>query len=65
MGCVQIGNRSVIFEKIMGRKPVSDPEGISEEKLQEHSEIYAAHKVTREEWESWMRRTYPPGVSHE
>lgn len=56
MGCVQIGNRKVIAEKIAGTKFSGDPEYISEDKLQEHSAIYAEHKVSREEWESWMYR---------
>lgn len=57
VGCVQIGNRAGIFEKVYGRKPVSDPEGLSEEAMRLRSpETYAANKISREEWEAWMQR---------
>lgn len=56
MGCVQIGNRAVILKKITGRPYLGDPEYIDEAKLQEHREVYEAHKLSRAEWESWMSR---------
>ena len=56
MGCVQIGNRAVIARIITGEEYRGDPEGISEAALQQHREIYAANKLTREEWVSWMQR---------
>jgi hypothetical protein len=56
MGCVQIGNRAVIAEKITGEMYRGDPESISEAKLQEHGALSADHKLSREEWESWMKR---------
>lgn len=54
MGCVQIGNRKVIAEKIIGKPYNGDPEYISEEKLKEHGDLYVDNKITREEWESWL-----------
>jgi hypothetical protein len=56
IGCVQIGNRAVIAEKITGEKYRGDPEHISEAKLQAHSAVYAEHKLSREEWDAWMSR---------
>jgi len=54
MGCVQIGNRAVIAEKITGEKYLGDPKYLSESKLQEHGAVYAEHKLSREEWEAWL-----------
>lgn len=56
MGCVQIGNRAVILEKITGRRFDGDPEYIREPILQEHSAVYNEYKLSREEWESWIKR---------
>lgn len=59
MGCVQIANRQVIVEKITGQPYRSDPEGIDESKLREHRAAYADYKLSRAEWESWMKRHSP------
>jgi hypothetical protein len=56
MGCVQIGNRAVIAKKITGESFGGDPEYLAEAQLQAHEAIYAAHKLTREEWQSWKVR---------
>lgn len=56
MGCVQIGNRAVIAEKIAGQPYRGDPEYIDEAKLQSHGQVYQDNKVTREEWEAWSAR---------
>lgn len=55
LGCVQIGNRAVIVEKITGEPYRGDPEYIDEAKLKEYGALYTDNKVTREEWEAWMR----------
>ena len=60
IGCVEIGNRAVIIEKITGVKFTGDPERIDEGKLREHGEVYTSNKVEREEWQCWMRRTEGP-----
>lgn len=56
LGCVQIGNRAVILGKATGKAYLGDPEYISEVKLREFGTVYTEHKITREEWESWMSR---------
>lgn len=56
LGCVQIGNRKVIAEKITETPYRGDPEYISEAKLQEHAAIYSDNKITKEEWERWSRQ---------
>jgi len=56
VGCVQIGNRAVISEKVTGQAYRGDPEYIDEAKLQQHGTVYTDHKLSREEWESWMKR---------
>ncbi len=50
MGCVQIGNRLIMT----GRKvEQGDPEYIDESKIPK--DIYNKYKITKEEWEAWMR----------
>ncbi len=50
MGCVQIGNRLIMT----GRKIFDgDPEHIDESKIPK--DIYKMYKITKEEWEAWMR----------
>lgn len=56
LGCVQIGNRQVIAEKISGNKFLGDPEYISEAKLREHGAVYEGHKLSRADWTSWLNR---------
>lgn len=59
MGCVQIGNRAIIAQKVTGERYRGDPEYINEAALQKHGAVYAEHKLSREELESWMRRHTP------
>lgn len=54
MGCVQIGNRLVMTGT---RVTLVDPEYINESKIPH--EVYQRHKITREEWDDWMRRHHP------
>jgi hypothetical protein len=56
LGCVQIGNRAVIAEKITGQPYRGDPEYIDENRLCEHGAVYDDNKITREEWDAWMLR---------
>jgi hypothetical protein len=53
LGCVQIGNRMVMVETASGHKFRGDPEYIDESRIP--PEIYKKYKVTREEWEAWMK----------
>ena len=56
-GCVQIGNRLIMATETLGR-PVTvydrDPEHIDESRIPK--EIYDRLKITKAEWEDWMRR---------
>lgn len=56
LGCVQIGNRAVIAEKITGEKFRGDPEYIDQRKLQSHGDVYTNNKLTRAEWDAWLLR---------
>ena len=57
MGCVQIGNRLVMA----GKKVYQiDPEYIDETKIPK--EVYDRFKITKSEWESWVRQHPPEGV---
>lgn len=56
MGCVQIGNRKVIAERITGQVYQGDPEYIDEANLQEYGLLYTGNKLTRDEWMSWKAR---------
>lgn len=55
-GCVQTGNKAVIFQKIAGRQYSGDPEYINEAALKLQGALYSDNKLTREEWQSWMNR---------
>jgi hypothetical protein len=55
-GCVQIGNKAVIAEEISGVRYEGDPERISESALMAHTDVYAENKVSREEWDAWIKR---------
>ena len=57
LGCVQIGNRAVINDRITRTQYPVDPEHISEEQLKKHTDLYSDNKITREEWDLWMSRT--------
>lgn len=50
LGCVQIGNRLVMTGRTSA---MCDPEYIDERKIP--AEVYKKYKVTKEEWENWMR----------
>ena len=50
MGCVQIGNRLIMTGLKVHR---CDPEHIDESTIPK--EIYNKYKITKEEWEAWMR----------
>lgn len=54
MGCVQIGNRSIMAKEVLGVPYRGDPEYIDERKIP--SDVYRRLKITREEWENWMGR---------
>ena len=51
-GCVQIGNRIIMYEKTTGRKFLGDPEYISEESVT-HA-VYERYKISKDEWQLWM-----------
>ena len=54
LGCVQVGNRVVMYEKDTGKKFMGDPEYIAEQKIT--NTIYEKYKVTKEEWELWKKK---------
>lgn len=54
MGCVQIGNRSIMAEAFTGTPYRGDPEYIGEDMIPR--EIYDRLKITREEWDNWRSR---------
>ena len=54
VGCVQIGNRIIMYEKATGKKFVGDPEYISETEISQA--IYDKYKISKEEWQLWMNR---------
>jgi hypothetical protein len=64
LGCVQIGNRAVIFAAVTGQQFFGDPECIKEWELQRaNPSVYDDKKLSHEEWASWMARAYPPHVT--
>ena len=63
LGCVQIGNRAVIYQKITGTPFRRDPEYLLEEELQAHEDVYRDNKITKEEWEAWRSRHGEPTPS--
>jgi hypothetical protein len=64
VGCVQIGNRAVILKKATGQRYLGDPEYIDEAALKEYGAVYTDHKLSREEWQSWMNR-HQTNLNHE
>lgn len=54
MGCVQIGNRYIMVKVATGRDYRGDPEYIDESKIP--PAIYEKYKITKAEWQNWMRR---------
>ena len=59
LGCVQIGNRAVIYKAQFGSAFPHDPEYINERSFPK--ELYDKYKVTRPEWDAWIER-HPEGV---
>ena len=55
LGCVQIGNRIIMYGKASGNKFIGDPEYIDESKIPK--EIYDKYKISKEEWELWSIST--------
>lgn len=55
LGCVQIGNRIVMYEKASGNKFIGDPEYINESEIPK--EVYDKYKITNEEWKLWSINT--------
>ncbi len=53
MGCVQIGNRTIMARE-NGTPHSGDPEYINEQEI--NPEVRQRLKITREEWEAWMKR---------
>ena len=53
MGCVQIGNRIIMAETVLGYKYQGDPEYINESKIP--TEIYDKFKIHKDEWELWRK----------
>ncbi len=53
LGCVQIGNRLIMYKNITGREFTGDPEHLDEEKFPK--EIYDKYKITKEEWQLWSK----------
>ena len=54
MGCVQIGNRIIMFENAYGIKFKGDPEYINESGIRD--DVYNEFKIDRDEWEDWKER---------
>jgi len=52
MGCVQIGNRMIMYEKATGNRFYGDPEYINEASIP--VEIYEKYKISKEEWFLWI-----------
>jgi len=55
LGCVQIGNRLIMAEKLTGEPYRGDPEYIDESKIPD--DIYNEFKIDRDEWEAWGGRS--------
>ncbi len=53
MGCVQIGNRLIMYEKATGMKFYGDPEYIEIELIP--IEIYEKYKITKGEYLLWLK----------
>jgi hypothetical protein len=53
MGCVQIGNRIIMYEKNYDKKFFGDPEYIDESRISQ--EIYEKYKINKDEWKSWAQ----------
>jgi len=51
MGCVQIGNRFLMYKEMAGKAHHGDPEYVDEASIPK--EIYKNIKITKEEWELW------------
>lgn len=65
LGCVQVGNRMIMYEKTKESKFFGDPEYINESSIP--PEIYKKYKITKEEWEFWLKSKltlHAPDKSH-
>lgn len=51
MGCVQIGNRVIMWEESNSGSFSLDPEYIDESKIPQ--ELYDKYKITKDEWLFW------------
>ena len=62
MGCVQVGNRIVMYTAVTGKEFLGDPECIDESQIP--PDIYERLKITKEEWELWsqMRARITEGI---
>ena len=62
MGCVQVGNRIVMYTAVTGKEFLGDPEYIDESQIP--PDIYERLKITKEEWELWsqMRARITEGI---
>lgn len=54
VGCVQIGNRIIMWEQTTKRQFFGDPEHIDEKQIPKN--IYSKYKITKQEWEEWKER---------
>ncbi len=53
MGCTQIGNRMIMYQKTTERKFNGDPEYIDEKSIP--AEIYENYKITKDEYLLWLK----------
>lgn len=56
LGCVQIGNRLIMYKEVTGEKFRGDPEYINEKAIP--LEIYQKLKITKEEWKLWFNNIH-------
>ncbi len=54
MGCVQIGNRQIMYKAQTGQACLGDPEYIDENKMDRA--IVQGFKLSKVEWEDWCQR---------
>lgn len=53
LGCVQIGNRLIMYKKVTGNNFLGDPEYVNEASIP--LEIYKKYKIDKNEWLLWMK----------
>ena len=54
LGCVQVCNRVIMYEKTLDKIFIGDPEYIDESKIPK--DIFNKYKITKEEWEMWKEK---------